>query len=188
MRVLSALIAALAALVTSCATPIEARTDFDDSVDFTAYKGYVWVSDRPMIIAGAEVDPLIQQHVQSAVELELEQRGYSVELDPGRAQFAIAFTVGTREALQLNSYPAPTRQGWSGGPWSGTAAQSAVYREGTLAIDIFDLSLRRAVWHGWATTDVTEQRLGNPLATVTEAVTAILAHFPPGGAQPAQSP
>ncbi len=182
MRTVALSLVAVAALLSGCATPIEARVDYDDSVDFSSYRGFVWVSDRPMVVAGADVDPLTQQHVQAAVERELGARGYVVELDPGRAQFAIAFTVGTRESVTPGAYPAPTRQGWSGGPWSGTAAQAATYRQGTLAIDVFDLQLRRAVWHGWAIADITQERLGNPLSTVNEAVAAILADFPPGAA------
>ncbi len=53
------------------------------------------------------------------------------------------------------------------------------YTTGMLAIDIFDVSERRPVWHGVATKSINESDREDMNATIRDAVAVILGGFPP---------
>jgi hypothetical protein len=108
-----------------------------------------------------------------------EARGYGFEADVENADFAVAFTLGTREQIRVNAYPDQVRETWT---WGGPVPQAADvrnYTEGTLSIDLFDVRLRRPVWHGWATRTISYADRTNPSPVIAEVVEAILAQFPP---------
>ena len=54
------------------------------------------------------------------------------------------------------------------------------YREGTLAIDVFDGRTHRPVWHGGAQKELTRKDLEQCAEPINEAVSSVLAKFPPG--------
>jgi hypothetical protein len=53
------------------------------------------------------------------------------------------------------------------------------YREGTLAIDVFDVHTRRPVWHGWAQKELTRKDVEQSSASIHDAVESVLVKFPP---------
>jgi hypothetical protein len=61
----------------------------------------------------------------------------------------------------------------------GRDADVSTYREGTLAIDVFDGRTNQPVWHGWASKRITERDIANAAEQIPVAVAAILESFPP---------
>jgi hypothetical protein len=53
------------------------------------------------------------------------------------------------------------------------------YREGTLAIDVFDARTHRPVWHGWVKKELSSKDIEQPAEPISKAVSAVLAKFPP---------
>jgi hypothetical protein len=92
----------------------------------------------------------------------------------------LSYTVGARDRIDVQSYPVRFRSAWGWG-WTyvGREADVSTYREGTLAIDIFDGRTNQPVWHGWATKRITERDVANAAEQIPIAVAAILARFPP---------
>jgi hypothetical protein len=70
--------------------------------------------------------------------------------------------------------------GWGYGYYNDVDVRQ--FTEGHLAIDAFDVALRRPVWHGYGTKNVTSAMRKDPEKAINEAVTAILKDFPPGTA------
>jgi hypothetical protein len=182
------MLALLAIALGACQMPIQAHHDVDRNARFERYETFAWVTERSMIESstatsggGVPVSPLLDPLVRRAVERNLVAKGYRQVADPGAADLAIAFSVGARDRIDVDSFPA--RAGYRYGPYgSGPGWSSDVqrYTEGVLAIDVFDRVSKGAVWHGWAT-----RRLYGPLQpeerveVVEETVDAILASFPP---------
>ena len=171
----------------ACVTGIETHHEYDTKARFDEYRTFTWITDEPLLpravgYAGAEVrlSPMLEQEIRSAVDRNLADRGYEKRSDPESADLVVSFSLGTRERIEVDSYPA--RGGYHygrHGPPPGWVSDVYQYTEGTLAIDIFDGETDRAVWHGWASrrvdpsTDPEKRR-----KRVDEAVDAILTEFP----------
>ena len=174
-----------------CATGFKATHDHDASNDFTSYKTFAWISEHPMKVGSTEriINPMMEQRVMSAVETVLQSKGYMLVGEASSADFALGFTIGSREEVQVNSSPAMSthigygypRRGVWGGAYYGYPTETTVrqYTKGTLAIDVFDVDERRPVWHGVASKTINKSDREDLTGTVQDAVDAILAGFPP---------
>jgi len=172
-----------------CASTFQATYDHDPSVDFTTYKTYAWISDKPMTVAHTEriVSPLLEPRIMAAIEDALNAKGFSKAADRDSADFALAFTVGSREEIKVDTYPSmyggwgyPGR--WGGayyGMGYGTDTTVRQYQKGMLAVDIFDVAEHRPVWHSVATKSINDSDRKQMDATIRAAVAAIFEGFPP---------
>lgn len=173
----------LLALLGACATTMPVRTDYDRNADFSDYRVFTWVSDNPMIMpegGNPRISPLNRQRIIDAIEAELKRKGFSRTGGGQSADFAVAFTVGTRERIDFDSYPLAYRSSWYWRPsyWD-YEIRARTYEEGMLAIDIFDESTHKPVWHGFTQKRITGSDRSDPAPVIREAVAAILAKFPP---------
>jgi len=166
----------------SCAT-IRAGSDYYAEADFSDYRSFAWLDESPLIRPTAsriQISPLSVRRIREAIERELTAKGFTQIAAREAADFAVSFTVGARDMIDVNDYPAFYRGPWAWrGPYYGANVDVTVYTEGTLALDIFDNATRQPVWHGWARKRITESDVEDPAPTINEAVRAILAEFPP---------
>lgn len=189
-----AIVAGLAVLLlsTGCASGFKARHDHDPTADFGSYKTFAWISEHPMTVGPTSTisSPMLEPRIMSAVEAELKRKGYSRVGTPETADFVLAFTIGSRDQIKVDSYPTmaggvgyayPRHWGVWGGAYYGYGTETKVrqYTEGMLAIDIFDSAERRPVWHGVASKSISASDRENASETIRAAVEAILAGFPP---------
>jgi len=188
------LVVVLTSLLFGCATGFKAIHDHDAANDFTDYKTFAWISEHPMKVGATEriISPMMEPRVMSSVENVLQSKGYRLVANAESADFALGFTIGSREEVKVNTSPSMSgahigygypRRGVWGGAYYGypTPTQTTVrqYTKGTLAIDVFDVDERRPVWHGVATKTISESDREDLAGTVQDAVDAILAGFPP---------
>lgn len=126
--------------------------------------------------ASVTVSPILEPRIMSALERGLVAKGYRLAEVPDDADFVLSFTIGSREDLKIDSYAA----GY-GGAYYGASSETKVrqYEKGMLAVDIFNVKERRAVWHGVAMKNISEPDRENQEETVKAAVDAILAGFQP---------
>ena len=178
-------------LLAACASGFKAIYDSDPSHDFSGYQTYAWISENPMIVGQTNrvPNPLLEPRIMAAIESGMTTRGYRKVDDPETADFALSFTVGSREEIKVNSYPATYAGygyggawGW-GGPYYGmgmaTETQVRQYQKGMLALDVFDVKERRPVFHAVAEKSITESDRKKLDKTVQAAVDAVLQGFPP---------
>jgi hypothetical protein len=172
-----------------CASGFKATYDSDPGHDFSVYKTYAWISENPMIVGPTNrvPNPLLEPRIMAAIENGMTVRGYTLVADPETADFALSFTVGSREEIKVNSYPAsyatygyPRGWGW-GGAYYGMPTETEVrqYQKGMLALDVFDVKERRPVFHSVATKSITDSDRKKMDETVQAAVDAVIAAFPP---------
>lgn len=190
MKALSKYVAIFSAaiLLSACAAPgFKARHDYDDSIDFSKYQTFTWISKNPMKLGVTAVPPsaMLEPRIMSSLERALVAKGYRYAKEPNSADFVLSFTVGSREEIRVDSYPSMSpayggRWGW-GGAYYGHGTETTVrqYTKGMLAVDIFSVRQRRPVWHGVATKTIREDDRDNMSTTIDAAVAAIMAGFPP---------
>jgi Domain of unknown function (DUF4136) len=173
---------ALIALMSSACATLQVGSDFDRSANFSAYHTFSWMQrDR----YGSR-NPLVVQRAQDAIQAELVHKGFNYVSDSTAADFIVDFTIGARERVDVQTYPAPYGgwwyagyPGWWGTPYWGTELDVRQYREGTLSIDVFDAHSHRPVWHGWANKELTQADMEHSEAPIHAAVGAVLSKFPP---------
>ncbi|MGI9329611.1 MAG: DUF4136 domain-containing protein [Gammaproteobacteria bacterium] len=176
-------------LIVSCATTMRATTDFDASVDFSAYETFSWIDSNPLIssVTQRPLSPLVVGRLKAETRELLSASGLRFVEDPTEADLAVAFTIGSREGIRITSYP--TRN-FRTGPrgrrdyrwnnyWSGNQIRTRQYTEGQLAVDLFDVTEARPVWHGTTATRITRGDRESPDELIRQALEAIFAKFPP---------
>jgi hypothetical protein len=176
----------------ACASGFKATYDSDPAHDFSSYQTYAWISENPMIVGATNriPNPLLEPRIMAAIEDGMTVRGYTTVDDPETADFALSFTVGSREEIKVSSYPA-TYHGYYGGArgpyWGGayygygmpTETEVRQYQKGMLALDVFDVKEHRPVYHSVATKSITESDRKKMDETIQAAVNAVLEAFPP---------
>jgi len=182
-RKLTAWVVSSAIAISGCST-ISVGSHHDDTINFGAYKSFSWVADDPYISGDRStmVSPLAREYIRNAIQRELQAKGYSFSADRQSADFAVAYTVGTREMIRVDSYPADYR-----GPWGWHVPYSYYYyhdvsahsyTQGTLGVDVFDNASRKPVWHGWAEKAISRSDREDPKPAIDEAVARLFEHFP----------
>lgn len=173
----------LVMLCGACATTLPSHYDYDPSVDLSGYRTWYWLTDDRSIMPAdrqPELSPLILQRIADYIEQHLGERGFAMAASREQADFVVTFTVGTREKIQIESYPFHYRGPWYWQPYYWDSHYEArTYTVGTLAIDVFDQRSRAPVWHGWTSKRVTTRDLEAPDEPVHRAVEAVLLNFPP---------
>ncbi|MEZ5549993.1 MAG: DUF4136 domain-containing protein [Pseudomonadales bacterium] len=175
----------LGLLLSGCAT-IKSGSHHDESVSFEGYRSFSWIADEPLIVGtGLDpfVSPLTRKKIVDAIAGELVRKGFVYTSDRGAADFVVAYTVGTRDRIEVTSYPTDYRGAWGwhlyGRYYDDTEVVHRMYSEGTLGVDIFDGRTKQPVWHGWATKTISGTDRQDPSISIDKAVTRLFAAFPP---------
>ncbi|HYL19552.1 MAG TPA: DUF4136 domain-containing protein [Burkholderiales bacterium] len=162
-------------------TTLRVNSDYDHQASFASYHSFAWL---PREHFGTR-NPLTVQRARDAIQAELTRRGFTYVAEGSEADFVVDFTIGARDRTEIRSYPAPyvapywNSPAWWGYAYWGNEVDVREYREGTLAIDVFDARTHRAVWHGWAKKELTSSEMQRSEGPIREAVDAVLAGFPP---------
>jgi hypothetical protein len=175
-------IAAILIVASGCATTLQTHSDHDASQDFSGYRTFAWMSDQPMMAPPeqiARVSPLNRNRIEKAIESELTAKGFQKTADRSAASFVVSYTVGARDRVDAQSYPAPYAGPWRWGYPYWRDVDVRTYTEGTLAIDIFDGKTHQPVWHGRGSKQITEHDVTHAAEEIPPAVAAILKEFPP---------
>ncbi len=182
---------ALVLLLSACATGRSFQTydDYNPNINFAGYQTFSFVSTNPMVISNAAgpVSPLLEGKMMNAIRRDLTAKGFRYVADPESADMAISFTVGSRDQIRVDQYPVAYRAGYGSyyrhygyGVGYGTETRVRQYREGQIAIDIFDVRTKTPAFHGAASTRIRQSDRENPDELVSAIVTETLDGFPPG--------
>ncbi len=192
MRRLMIAIAASSLALAGCATtgsPI--TTDFDQAQDFSSYKTFAWAGERPMLAFGDRLIPAaIQSEVADSIKEDLAAKGYSFTEDLAEADFAVSFTIGTRDSIEFREplgafWENSASWRWGGRFWPSVRTPTISrmefreYTEGTLSVDVYDVSRKSPVWHGVGSRNLSRSEIRGRTNTAAEDVKTILAGFPP---------
>ena len=99
---------------------------------------------------------------------------------------AIAFTVGSRDQIKVDTYPSSfqtgySRRGYYYGYNYGTETRVRQYTEGQLAVDVFDVASHNPAFHGVASKKITDSDRENQQEVLNAIVAEALSGFPLAG-------
>ena len=177
-------------LLSACASaPFQTEMDYDHSVTFGHFRTWAWISANPMITPNptARDNPLWENRIMQLVEAQMGAKGYRLVADPNTADMVLAFTIGQRDKIKVNSYPSSYRAGYGyggyrgwGGAYYGTETTVRNYTEGTVAFDVFDGKSHNPIWHGRAFGNVKASRTQEEKQQIArDLVQAVFDLFPP---------
>jgi hypothetical protein len=121
---------------------------------------------------------LLHQRIESAIEDVLTSRGYALA-EQAPPDFLVAYHVAVETKLEARTLYSGYQTGvWIGPMWAETYLDE--YQLGTLLIDVIDPARLEVIWRGRAQGRVEPWRSPEQReARVREAVTKLLAKFPP---------
>lgn len=163
---------------------INTGSHYDETANFSAYKTFSWVSDQPYVYdeTSIRISPLTQNKIRVAIRNRLEKSGYAFTDTPGSADLLVAYTVGTRDKIRVESYPVEYSGSWGwhvhGSHYYVREVSEHSYTEGTLGVDIFDGHSNKPIWHGWAEKTISDSDRKDPGPIIEEGVTRLFDSFP----------
>ncbi|MGD8697149.1 MAG: DUF4136 domain-containing protein, partial [Gammaproteobacteria bacterium] len=169
-------------VLTGCAAPQpQVRSNFDKTADFRSYRTY-----NIMGSAGRKADgyeSLVGQALRTAVEQEMESRGYVKAADP---DLLVNFSVTVQKVQQVSQVPTagpPAPYYYRGGyyrTWPAYSYETWVreYDEGTLLIDIVDSKRQQLVWEAAGTGRLKKDLTENIDQRARDAVALLFTRYP----------
>ena len=170
-----------------CST-LSVSSDYDSSVNFSAYHAYRWQAPGDTT-AGKDLlaaNPIVGRRVKAAVDRELAERGYVLR-ERGPVDFTVSAVATVRHLARLEPDPVTWNVGyyrgrpmwyrtWWGEPWSTVV----YYEEGALLLDITDAAKKELAWRGVVRGLVDDYRSPERMqGRIDEAVKKLLSEFPP---------
>lgn len=172
--------AALLAMASGCATPIEATMDYDQRFDFDEVKTIALQPVDRDSVNSIRISDMQVQRIDDTITRELERKGFTVADDNASADLYLTWHLVTEERTDVRSYNSASYYNcWRCGP-AVSDVSVRQYTQGTLIVDMIDPQRNRSVWRS-----VIESRLKsqpNPDQAAErreEAARAIFAEFPP---------
>ena len=179
-----------------CATT-QVERDYDRDVSFEELETYTLIEQAGTSTGHPALSsPLVDRRIRSAIERELDARGFR-KVTAGDADFKVAAYVVAEERLDVSTldrygydnygyrsygyrrFGHPRYFGY-GGPGITTRGYVREYVEGTLILDIIDASKDELIWRGWASKALAHDPKPEKVDHyVFEAVGKILEGFPP---------
>jgi Domain of unknown function (DUF4136) len=168
----------LCGLLTSAGFAQDVRYNFDREVDFSKFKTYKWIDNKPP----ANLDELKDKQIRASIENELAKKGLT-KTDADNADLRIGYQVGLGHEKQFTSY----NSGWGAGPgwrgWGGTGittGQTSTITTGQLVLDMFDASKHNLVWKGAVSKTIDPNaKPDKAQKNLDKAMAKLLKNYPP---------
>ena len=184
-------VAALVLISAGCASQYTAQVNFDKNlkVDTSQYKTFSWLTETKILAVSEDINPVMKLRIDDVVENAFIAKGYKLISSAENADFTIAYTVGNRDKIKVNTYPATynTSFGWGRGYYGarghfarmhlGTETRVINYTEGKLAIDVYDVKSHQPVWHGWAVKRFSSDDRKEPEQLIKKLVEQVIVNF-----------
>lgn len=171
-------------LVLSGCSSDNLRSDYDRAADFGQYQTYNFIENAGP--RSGNYESFFSQYMVEAIEIEMEQRGYTKADDP---DLWVNFSGIMQEKTDVRTTPASPPMGgyygYRGGyydPWGGygygTETHVSQYTEGTFNIDLVDNARDQLVWEAVGKGRVSQKDLENLREGVMEGVPKYFALYP----------
>ncbi|MDX1391667.1 MAG: DUF4136 domain-containing protein [Rheinheimera sp.] len=175
--------AAVALLLTGCATGPKVRSDAAANTNFSAYKSFAFMPEPATDKAGYTT--LVTQHFKDAITAEMTALGYRYQQN--NADLLVNFNSNVETRTDVRSTPTATiqygyynyRRGiYAGFPFYANDVDTIRYKYGTVNIDVVDAAKNQLVWEGIAEGTLKRADLEQPKQAIAEVVALIFQQYP----------
>jgi len=170
-------------ILSGCSTGPSVRADFDKSADFSHYKTFGFAN--PLGTDRAGYKTIVSQYLSAAARSELEARGLTFsETSP---QLIVNFNAKLSDKMRVDTMPTSSMgmgyYGYRGGyysAWPAYHSETVVsqYTEGTLNIDVVDISRKQMIWEGVAVGSVSEKDSDELQPAIQRVVAKVFEKYP----------
>lgn len=176
------LLCAAALVITSCGSSLKVSSDYDKAANFSGYQTFNFYNLKTT----GSVSQMNADRIANAIRAQLTAKGFrETSNNPDLMVNAVTVLKDKQSVSASTNY-----YGYGGmyrpyGYWGGmgttgyTTVSTYDYKDGSLVIDIVDAKTNKVVWEGTGNKDI-DKAPKNPEAAINEAVTKIMASFPPG--------
>ncbi len=149
--------------------------------DFPQSGSFAFRTPESGTISGSCIPPEVVDHVPKAVEKALQSKRFQAAGADEAPTLWVRYHVANDEPIDVKELD--RMHGFAeGNQDSGEAALTAMFRQGSLIIDVSSAEDDRLLWRAAAVADVSlEDELPKRLARIDRAVDAMFAGFPPKG-------
>lgn len=163
-------------LLQNCGPTLQVFTDYDKSADISDYRYYYWPTEQAIEAKGHNplyYNELNDRRIKNSVDKQLQARGFILMKNSQAIEMHYHImvenkTMVTQQPLEqhYNTY------------WLDKNVNTYPYEEGTLIIDLMDVSKKVLVWRGWATGVIEPEMRQKPEEAINLAVKKIFKKFP----------
>lgn len=164
----------------ACGPTVKVTTDYDRNASFTGYKTY-HIYD---VKGKSEVSQLNGDRIVNAVMDNMNKKGFTGVAENQDLDVNVMTVTQDKKTVTANT----NYYGYGGayrpyGYWGGTGSTTTTfnayeYKNGSLIIDIIDSKTQKMIWQGVGNADI-DGEVSNPDKFIQDAVTKIMADFPP---------
>jgi len=170
----------LAVFLAGCGSDISVNYDYDIDAPFSEYKSYAWIERDEAAIntspSGIPNSRLIESRIKSAIDAQLLKKGFTE--NNTSPDVLIVYHTGIQDRINVTDW-GYSYGGYYGG-WGGRAIDVYQYQQGTLVIDMIELSSKELVWRGWAQGTVDQRTTPDEIDyKITTAVKKVFSKYPP---------
>jgi hypothetical protein len=176
--------------VTAMACGATAHIEKDETVNFSTYKTYAWVSEKEKSLKDRNSNSLTDSQIKSAVAKQLQKAGW-VE-SKNRPDVLLDYNILVENAVREQNNPVYSRPftRYYYNPFTrrivgfyypsqmmGYESYEIPYKEGTMTLHMIDNKTNKLIWQGWTSDAVNSHNLTSK--EVNSSVKAILKKFDP---------
>ncbi len=177
-RLILTFLTAAAALAAGCS--LNVRSDANHALLSSVHCGsYAWAGSfrGTSPLRNTIANPLNEERLRSAITAHLAPGG-TIAPAGAPADCLVGYGIGGNYAVDPGFYPygGYWGPGWGWYGWGGPY----VYREGIIAIDVYDAKSRQPMWHASADQSLFDVSGPEAEKRIDAAVTAIFSKRPPG--------
>lgn len=133
-----------------CGSSVTINHDFDPDADFPSYQTYAWAPQSATVLGNAEAaqgrNTLLDKRVKDAVNGQLTKKG--LRLSENNPDVYVAYHTGVQNKLDVTDWGYTYGSYYYGYPQRDITVYQ--YQEGTLIVDLIEVSSSELVWRGSA--------------------------------------
>ncbi len=152
---------------------------------YTFAQEHVANADQPSAFG----NPLNAERLRVAIESNLAAKGIQRVADHGPAECVVGYAMGSRQVFNdyYGGWGVGFGYGWRHGGFGGGWGYDGpwVENETRIAVDLFDSTSRKPIWHASVSQNVSDLTGPNAEARINAATAAIFTKFPGGAPLPA---
>jgi hypothetical protein len=162
---------------------IQVSQDYEQGYDFSKLKTFAWKPNKNNEY-GVKDNDLLEKRIIAAIQNNLSAKNYK-QIDSGKPDFYISYHVAVEQKISSSNVSGGVSFGRSsrgryGGIGISTGSQVQAYDQGTLLIDVTDVTNDKLVWRGISTQTISEHSTPDKsTALINETVEKVLHQFPP---------